>query len=382
MIEARKLDGLRQRLAADAASGEIAGAVVWVSQHDEVALHEGFGGEDPRAVFRLAALTRPIVAAAALALMEDGHLALADAVAEYLPAFGRVQVGQEEGGRLVLAPARRPMTVLDLLRHSSGLTYGMFGDSQVQRLYREAGVMDPAQTNEAMAARLAELPLQCQPGMQFEYGMSTDLLGRVLEVATGRSLDGLVRERITGPLGMPDTGFHLARGTRLAQPRIDAASPPVLFDYDPSHPPAWHSGGAGLLSTAADYARFCRMLLGGGSAGGGTRVLSRKSVALMLADQLPCGIQFGTSTAALGINAPLPSSGQGYGLGVGVRTAAGLAPVPGSVGDFFWGGALGPYFWADPQEQVVAVLMLQENDPRRRARYRALLRHAVYGALH
>jgi CubicO group peptidase (beta-lactamase class C family) len=182
---------------------------------------------------------------------------------------------------------------------------------------------------------------------------------------------------------MVDTGFRVSprAGAGLARPRAEPGSPSaVLFDYDPLRPPAWCSGGAGLLSTAGDYARFCQMLLEGGELAG-ERLLSRKSVELMLSDHLPPGIAFGASTAGLGINAPTPELGQGHGLGVGVRVKAGLQPVAGSVGDFFWGGALGTYFWADPREQLLAVLMLQENDIAARARYRALLRNMVYGAL-
>jgi CubicO group peptidase (beta-lactamase class C family) len=381
---------LREAFAAGAARGAIAGAVVLVVHRGEPVWHEAFGLEDPRdpsrpmrpdTVFRIAAMSRPFVAAAALSFAEEGRLSLGDPVADYLPELGRVQVGREEDGRLVLEAPRRPMTVLDLLRHTAGFTYGMFGDSLVQRLVRSAGTMDPDQDNAQLVRKLAELPLQCQPGRQFEYGMSTDVLGRVLEVVAGCPLGDVLAARVTGPLALHDTGFRLREGRGLAKPRSGPGAPPaVLSDYDPAHPPAWQSGGAGLLSTAADYARFCEALLAGGTLDG-ARVLGRKSVELMLADHLPPGIAYGTSTAGLGLNAPLPEFGQGHGLGVGVRCRTGLAPVPGSVGDFFWGGALGTYFWADPRERLVAVLMLQENDIALRARWRALLRHAVYGAL-
>ena len=378
---------LREAFAAAAASGDIGGAVVKVVHRGDAVWHEAFGLEDPAdasrpmrcdSAFRIAAMTRPFVAIAALSLAEEGRLVLGAPVADYLPEFARVQVGREEGGWLLRQAPRRPMTVLDLLRHTSGLTYGMFGDSMVQRLYREAAIMDPRQTNAEMVAKLAELPLQCQPGEQFEYGMSTDVLGRALEVAAGRPLGDVIAERVTRPLGLRDTGFTLRNGAGLARPR--GGTPAVLFDYDPQRPPVWQSGGAGLLSTAADYARLCALLLAGGTLDG-VRVLGRKSVQLMLSDQLPPGIAFGTSTSGLGINAPLPELGQGHGLGVGLRLRPGLAPVPGSVGDFFWGGALGTYFWADPAEQLVAVLMLQENDIAVRSRWRALLRQSVYGAL-
>ena len=385
-FDGEPLDGFVAALRGDVARGTIPGAVVLVSVRGSAVLLEAVGFEQatlamqPDSVFRIAAMTRPIVAAAALSLVEDGRLSLGDPVAHYLPELAGVQVGVEQGEgasrRLVLQPPRRAMAVLDLLRHTAGFTYGMFGDSLVQRLYREADVMAPAQTNAQMLRKLARLPLQCQPGSAFEYGMSTDVLGRVIEVASGQALGDVLAERITRPLGMTRTGF-VVPGAGLARPRTPAS---VLFDYDPACPPAWCSGGAGLLSTAADYERFCRMLLQGGTLDGVT-VLSPRSVASMLADHLPAGIAFGASMRALGINAPLPEMGQGHGLGVGVRCQDGLSPVPGSVGDFFWGGALGTYFWADPKEQIVAVLMLQENDIEVRARYRSMLRHAVYRAL-
>ncbi|CAG2158376.1 hypothetical protein LMG31506_06342 [Cupriavidus yeoncheonensis] len=231
-----------------------------------------------------------------------------------------------------------------------------------------------------MITKLSTIPLQCQPGEVFEYGMSTDVLGRILEVISGMELDRLIACRVTQPLGMHATGFRMMGqdGAGLALPFRGA--PSALFDYDNDNPPRWHSGGAGLLSTAGDYARFCQMLLNRGVLDG-VRLLSRKSVDLMLDDHLPPGTGYGSSTKGLGINAPLPEMGQGHGLAVGVRTSQGLSPVPGSLGDFYWGGALGTYFWADPREQLSAILMLQENDLATRVRYRALLRNVVYGAL-
>ena len=397
-FDAMRLERIADVIEADVATGTLAGAVVLVARHGQVAWHRAFGLEDPSdparspmrkaSVFRIGAMTRAIVAVATLVLVERGQLALADRLDRFLPEFEKVRVGVEipdsglGQGRLTLESPRRPITILDLLRHTSGLTYGIFGDSLVQRMYREARVLDPMLTNAEMVRRLAELPLQNHPGGTFEYGMSTDVLGRVLEVVCGCELAQVVERLVTEPLKMADTGFHLKSraGAGLARPLAKSGSPGVLFDYDPSHPPSLQLGGAGLLSTAADYARFCQMLLERGTLDG-ARLLSRKSVDLMLADQLPPGIAFGTSTAGLGINAPTPDFGQGHGLGVGVRRAAGLAPVPGSVGDFFWGGVLGTYFWADPVEQIVAVLMLQENDAAVRTRHRVLLRNLVYGAL-
>lgn len=397
-LSAPRLQRITAALGADVERGKIPGAVVLVARKGKVAYFEAIGFENDQgtsckmrreSVFRIAAMTRPLVGVAALMLLERGLLALGDPVADFLPEFSHMHVGVEKidattGQRhLELEPAQRAITVHDLFRHTSGLTYGPFGDSLVQRLYREHKLLDGQQTNAEMVAKLAALPLQCQPGTAFEYGMSTDVLGRIIEVVSGMDLERFVVDRVAGPLGMNRTGFRLApQGSAgLAMPRNDPAEPKgVLFDYDATNPPQWFSGGAGLLSTAGDYARFCQMLLNGGTLDA-ARLLSRKSVELMLNDHLPKTLDYGSSTRGLGINAPLPELGQSHGLAVGVRKTKGMSPVPGSVGDFYWGGALGTYFWADPQEQLIAILMLQENDMATRAWYRAFLRNVVYGAL-
>lgn len=396
-LSAWRLQRIASVLNADVDRRKIPGAVVLVARKGRIAWCEAFGFEHADApsrpmqrdsVFRIAAMTRPVVGVAALTLMEEGRLALNDPVEHYIPEFARLQVGVESVDantgerRLALEPARRAMTIHDLFRHTSGLTYGQFGDSLVQRQYRENGLMDAGQTNAEMVAKLAAIPLQCQPGEVFEYGMSTDVLGRIIEIVSGVDLDRFVAERVTQPLGMHATGFQLIRsgGAGLASPFRHSGAPSALFDYDENHPPRWHSGGAGLLSTADDYARFCQCLFNGGTLDG-VRVLSRKSVELMLGSHLPPAVRYGGSTSGLGINAPLRELGQGHGLAIGVRTERGLSPVPGSVGDFYWGGALGTYFWADPQEQLFAILMLQENELATRVRYRAWLRNIIYGAL-
>ncbi|MGY2492887.1 serine hydrolase domain-containing protein [Cupriavidus sp. CP313] len=397
-LSAHRLQAISSVLSRDVTRRRIPGAVVLVARRGRLAWFEAFGFENAdepsrpmqrHSVFRISAMTRPIVGVAALTLMEEGRLALNDSVEGFIPEFAGLQVGIESVDantgerRLELEPVRRAMTVHDLFRHTSGLTYGQFGDSLVQRRYRDNGLMDPRQTNAEMIAKLAVLPLQCQPGEVFEYGMSTDVLGRIIEIISGMDLDRFIAERVAQPLRLHATGFRLAsqHGAGLALPfRHPGCAPGALFDYDEDDPPRWHSGGAGLLSTAGDYARFCQMLLNGGVLEG-VRLLSRKSVDLMLSGHLPQAVRYGMSTKGLGINAPLPEMGQGYGLAVGMRTNQGLCPVPGSVGDFYWGGALGTYFWADPREQLIAILMLQETDLATRVWYRTLLRNVVYGAL-
>jgi len=370
-MSSQRLRRIGEALGTDAQQGRLPGAVALVARHGKIAYFDA-------------------VAVAALMLMEEGKFALVDPVSKHLPEFSDLNVGVEvmdpaTGERsLKIEPARRPMTVQDLFRHTSGLTYGIFGNSLCQKMYRECKLMDTKQTNAEMIAKLAALPLAHQPGTMFEYSMSTDVLGALVEVLSGMDLNRFFAERIFTPLGLKDTGFLLTEHnrTRLALPNNDLANKVRAADYiyDPARAPAWYSGGGGLFSTASDYARFCQMLLNQGELDGG-RLLSRKSIQLMVNDHLPPNVGFGTFTQELGASAPLPEYGQGYGLGVGVRKEAGRSPVPGSVGDFYWGGAYGTYFWIDPQEQVIAILMLQETDMKKRARYRPLMRNLVYAAL-
>jgi CubicO group peptidase (beta-lactamase class C family) len=339
-------------------------------------------------IFRIASMTKPLISVAALMLMEEGLLALIDPLERYIPEFKNMQVGTEHVDpsdgthRLSLEAAQRSITIQDLLRHTSGLTTALFGDSLVRQMYHDAKIRDDQQTNAELAGKLARLPLMHQPGTTFEYSMSTDVLGRVIEVLSGRDLNRFLIERIAKPLGMEDTAFLLSERNqnRVALPHTDRGGTSILSDYDHTRPPRWFSGGSGALSTAGDYARFCQMLLNGGTLDE-IRILSRKSVELLRSDQLPPTVAFGPNTKDLGITAPLPDYGQSYGLGVGVRIRPGPSPVPGSVGDFFWGGALGTYFWVDPQERLSAILMMQELDSRKRARYRSLFRNLVYQAL-
>jgi CubicO group peptidase (beta-lactamase class C family) len=391
------LDTLGAVLDADTAQGIIPGAVVLLVRDGHVEYFEAFGYADRATsrpmrrdcVFRIASMTKPLTVVAALILMERGRLLLTDPVARYLPELQHLKVGVEhrdDAGqrRLTLEPARRVMTVQDLMRHTAGFTYGQFGDSLVQRAYRAAHLIDDQQTNAEMVTKLSQLPLAFQPGTTFEYGMSTDVLGRVVEVASGMDLQRFFAEHITGPLRMTHTGFGIPgeEVEWLAEPQreVQTGPAPAVVPYDPARPAKWFSGGGGLLSTATDYARFAQMLLNGGGIDE-ARLLSRKSVELMVHNHLPAHLEFGPRTADLGIAAPLPALGQGYGLGLGVRLEPGLAAVPGSVGDYYWGGALGPYFWVDPAEKLIAVFMLQELNVQRRTRYRALLRALVYQAL-
>ncbi|HKU97236.1 MAG TPA: serine hydrolase domain-containing protein, partial [Vineibacter sp.] len=282
---------------------------------------------------------------------------------------------------VVRQPVQREMTVQDLLRHTSGLTYGAAGRGPLKQAYVDAKLMDPGQTNEQMVAKLATLALVHQPGTAWEYSMSTDVLGRIVEVVSGMPLDRFIAERITRPLKLPDTGFaaDTSKQDRAALPQKNPASgqapsiPPVTADL------TWKSGGGGMVSTAADYARFCQFWLNGGQLDG-VRLVSRKTVELMTADHLPPGTTIGADMRpAFQALLPSPEMGQGFGLGFAVRTDVGRNPLHGSVGDYYWGGAYGTYFWIDPKERLFAILMMQA--PEQRLPYRYLMRELVYQAV-
>ncbi len=380
---------------ADVASGTIPGAVALVARHGKLAYLESFGYRDREqqlpmgtdSIFRIASMTKPMVSASIMMLAEEGRLRLVNPVSTYLPEMKGLQVGVEYAGasgapELRLVDARREMSVQDLLRHTSGLTYGQFGDSLVKKAYRDANVFDPNQSTAEFITKLSKLPLANQPGEVWDYSMSTDVLGRIVEVVSGMTLDKFIATRITGPLGMRDTGFSIDKDKagRVAEPQNDPATgkrPPMTRDL--TLQPAFLSGGGGMVSTAPDYLRFAQMLLNGGELDG-VRILARKTVALMSSDHLPPGVRFSPTTRAqFEESAPLAEFGQGFGLGFCVRKEAGRNPVPGSVGDFYWSGVHGTYFWIDPQEQLIGVLMLCAPDLRRH--YRALMRQLVYQSL-
>ena len=382
-LSAKRLARLSATFRQDVESNIIPGAVVLIARGGRVGYAEAFGWQDREAktpmeldaIFRIASMTKPLTSVAAMILAEEGKLQIAAPVADYLPELAERTVGLER------VPAERTMTVQDLLRHTSGLTYAAFGDSPVQMIWRDAQPMTEDQTNAEMVAKLAPLPLMFEPGTTWEYSMSTDVLGRVVEVVSGQDLADFIDARIGRPLGLRDTGFAATgeRAARVAEPQIDPASgarPPMRNVIDPG---CWASGGGGAVSTAADYVRFCQMLLNGGELDG-TRILAPKTVALMASDHLPPDCAYGdTARPRFGALAPVPEMGYGFGLGFAVRTAAGRCPLPGSVGEYFWSGVYGTAFWIDPVEQLVVVTMMLA--PERRLYYRHLLRPLVYGAL-
>jgi CubicO group peptidase (beta-lactamase class C family) len=390
-LSSERLQRLRDRLHADIKSGTVPGAVLLVARHGKIACHEAFGQRDREAgavmstdtIFRIASMTKPFTSVAAMMLAEEGKLLIADPVANYLPELADLKVAADSDNpsakKLAKEPSRRQMTVHDLLRHTSGLTYAHLAGPLLKKAYEPASLLDENQTNAEMIAKLAKLPLAYQPGMTWQYGVSTDVLGRVVEVVSGMELDRFIIERICKPLGLANTGFGPIDEARTAQPQIDPSTgkrPPMR---NAAIRPRWISGGSGLLSTAGDYLRFCQMLLNGGELGG-TRLLSQATIALMTSDHLTPEIRRSPSTPILfGALAPSAELGLGFGLGFAVRTHAGRNPLPGSVGDFSWSGVTGTYFWIDPQQHLIAILLMQA--PVQRLNYRYLMRTLIYQAI-
>lgn len=367
------------------AQGQVAGLVSVVWRGGEVAAFEALGLADIDAarpmrqdtLFRIYSMTKPVTSVAVLMLLEEGHLRLSDPISDYLPAFQDMHVLDPAGGGEGLVKAERPITIYHLLTHTSGLSYG-FGDDPLDRLYHKAfwGVergaqpgpatgpdpvaaeiagLAPAhrQTLEEAVKAVARLPLAHQPGARFRYSVATDVLGLLVERVSGLTLPEFFRQRIFGPLGMPDTAFHVPeeKRDRLSTTYgalgsgglsvVDAAETSLFH-----RPPLCPLGGSGLVSTAGDFLRFARMLLGGGALEG-ARLLGRKTTELMLTDHLPDGVSLWDNPA------------MGFGLGVSVQRRVAGTQTLGSAGTVGWGGAASTDWWADPQEQLIGVLMTQ-----------------------
>lgn len=390
-----RLQRLSARLQQGVDSGEIPGAVALVARRGQLAYLESCGRLNPAegtamrpdAIFRIASMTKPITSLAIMMLLEQGRLALLDPVAKYLPELANLQVGrmlpthEDAPPRVVQEPLARPITLHDLLRHTAGITYGVPGSANpLKQAYVAAKLGHKNDSNAQFISKLSQLALLDQPGTTWEYGMSTDVLGRVVEVVSGQTLAEFVHQHITTPLQLHDTAFHApeSAAARAAWPQPEGPQmqlPPV--------PPVtqaitFESGGGGMVSTIGDYARLCLFWRNGGQLDG-VRLLSRKTVALMTANHLPANVRMGPDMAYFGAQLPSPDVGQGFGLGFGVRTAAGLNPLPGSVGDFSWSGIYGTFFWIDPQEDLFAILMMQSMA--QRIPYRTVMRQGVYQAL-
>jgi CubicO group peptidase (beta-lactamase class C family) len=393
-LSSERLERLSAAFKAGVDKGEIPGAVVLIARNSKIAYFSAFGFRDREtgtpmtgdAIFRIGSMTKPITSLAIMTLAEEGRLEIAYPVSRYLPEFKGLQVGVEKKGddgkmELALEPARREMTVQDLLRHTSGLTTRLFGRSMVKDLYVKAKVTDPAQTNAELVTKLAKLPLQFHPGSTWEYSVSPDVVARIVEVVSGMTFDAFIAERIAKPLKLADTAFWVepAKHVRIAEAQVDKATGQRPLMRDVKSRTNWISGGTGLVSTALDYARFCQFFLNGGQLDG-MRVVSRKTIELMTADHLPPGISMSpTATEEFGPLTPSPEMGQGFGLGFVVRNHAGRNPLHGSAGEYYWANFWGTYFWIDPNEKMLVVMMTQA--PAHRWHYRYLIRELVYQAV-
>lgn len=357
-------ENIGRYFAEETESGRLSGAVLTITGTDATLYQKAFGlrvpgsdeamGED--ALFRLYSMTKPITTVAVLQLMEEGKFRLSDPISTYLPEFS--------------AQDNVP-TIWDLLRHTSGLTYGQ-GGPEVTAAYKEKDLLlsvwvkgDPQKslTNEDVSQRLAASPLAFKPGEKWAYGRSTDVLGRLVEVISEQSLEDYLQAHILGPLDMRDTTFHPQSRANLAEPPINpkTGKPHNLFTEDRT----FEAGGEGLYGTSDDYAAFCRMLLNEGG-----DILSSKSIAMMTTDQL-------------GPLAHKPDFNLGpsysFGFNVFVRTALGPSPIPGSKGEFGWWGSGGTAFWVDPEAEFCAIMMTQQPDESRH--YSRAFRALVYGSM-
>jgi CubicO group peptidase (beta-lactamase class C family) len=387
-LSSAKLQRVGDYFRNEVATGKIPGAVLLIQQHGHPVYFESFGVRDIESrrpmtadtIFRLYSMSKPITSVAAMMLVEDGKLRLDDPIAKYIPAFADVKVGVEkpdQSGKpaLKLEPLDRPITIEDLLRHTSGITYGFYGDTPVRRLYANSGLFDGDFDNTQFAERIAKLPLAEQPGTLWDYGHSTDVLGRVIEVASGQSLFGFEKQRLLDPLGMTETAFYVAdaaKRPRIAEPLpTDRFDGPIAGIKDPTLPRRWESGGAGMVGTIDDYAKFLQMLLNGGTLDG-RRYLKPETIALMTSDHI------GPEQKIARDQFYFPGDASGFGLGFAVRTAQ-PANTSWPTGEYTWDGVAGTFFFVDPSDDMFVICMMQA--PSQRGRIESELRTLVYQAL-
>jgi CubicO group peptidase (beta-lactamase class C family) len=362
--------------------GLVPGAVMLVARRGKVAWVSTLGKRDPAAspdpmkadaIFRIYSMTKPIVSLAVMQMVEEGRLQVSDPVSKFLPEIGKMKVAQEKMGAdgtptLLLSDPERPMTVQDLLRHTSGLIYGGRGASLVNQAYVAAKIGDRSMSNQEFVTKLSTLPLRFSPGARWEYGVSTDVLGRLIEVVDGKTLGESLSERIFKPLGMVDTQFQVpaAKLARAAQPGPRPGGQPMTPRFKVDDGAKFESGGGGLTSTMADYLRFAAMLSNGGELDG-KRLIGKQTLAFMAADHT-------------GPTRPGRPPGLGFGLGFEVRTMTGEAALPGSVGEYGWAGNAGTLFWVDPKNELTAIYMVQVSDPDRvalRNQFRSMVQAAI-----
>lgn len=370
------------------ANGKIPGAILLLQQHGKPVYYENFGVRDPTTelsmsadtIFRLYSMSKPITTVVAMMLVEEGKLALSDPVSKYIPAFADMKVGVKTHGEdgkpaLTLEPLKRAVTIEDLMRHTSGLPYGYYGGGLVNKAYADADLFKSDISNAEFVAKLTALPLAEQPGTRWDYGHSTDVLGRVIEVITGKSLLQFERERLLEPLGMDETAFYVADPAKwplIAEPMPnDRAISPTTQVRDPRKPLKWRSGGGGMVGTVSDYARFAQMLLNGGVYEG-RRYLKAETIALMASDHI------GPETGVARDKNYYPGPNSGFGLGFAVRTSV-PANTNWPLGEYRWDGVGGTFFFIDPADDLFGIFMVQT--PSQRGRIQQELKTLIYQAM-
>ena len=372
------------------AQGKIPGAVLLIQQHGVPVYHQLIGVRDTATkapmtddtIFRLFSLSKPITSVVAMQLIDEGKLALSDPVSKYIPSFANVKVGvekkNEDGSRtLDLVPPNRPVTIMDLMTQTSGIAYGFYGDSLVHKAYAAADIYRGDPDNAEFAERIAKLPLQNQPGTLWQYGHGTDILGRVMEIVSGKSLLGIEREKLLDPLGMKDTAFWVTdpkKAALIAKPMPNDSDFRVGFVAYADQPMKWESGGGGQVSTLHDMGRFAQMILEGGKLDG-RQYLSPKAFKEMTTDHV------GPSSGVERDYLYFPGDGFGFGLGFGVRTDPGNAkpPPPGSLGELKWDGASGCYMVVDRKQDMFFVLL--EETPSQRQIIQPAVKKLIYEAM-
>ena len=388
-MSSERLGQIRKFVDAEVGDDQLPGAVVAIARRGKIVFFEAFGHRDKAAnlpmttdaIFGIASMTKPMVAVAALQLFEQGRLLMDDPLAKYFPGFSEMKVAvlDEKKEKIVgTVPAARKITIQDLFRHTSSLSYGRSGTTAVHKMYPlSSDAASSSLTGGAFLDLLSSLPLPHQPGTVWEYGFGLDVLGLVIEAITAKPLSQYLQENLWHPLGMTDTSYVVPPGKleRFAAPLPnDPATGLPQSVPSPTQTRLYDCGGTGVHSTAADYLRFAQMLLDGGACGS-TRILGRKTVEYMVANHLGPDIrnQVGSGSAV--------HADYGFGLGVAVRAMPGVARTMGSVGEFSWPGAFGTYWWADPREQLVAVWMVSTPAPAQRAKYRFVINSLVNQAI-
>ena len=373
---AARLERISEFFNNEVATGKLPGAVVLIQQHGRPVYLKCFGVQDIETkipmtsdtIFALHSMTKPITSVAAMMLIDAGKLSLADPVSKFIPGFSDEKVGvgsvaPDGQNVLKLVPADRPVTIMDLLRHTSGITYDYIGGKLIMKAYSESGLFDGRYNNKVFADRIARLPLARQPGTLWRYGHSTDVLGRIIEIVSGQTLYQFQKQHIFDPLGMISTKFVLESADERARMAEPLPSDTILKDAETQRRahPEWESGGGGLVSTLNDYARFAQMILGGGELDG-RRYLGPAAFKAMTSDHI------GPGSGVARDYYYFPGDGFGYGYGFAVRTDPGNAkpPPPGSIGELKWDSGSGTYFGVDPHLDMIYILLEQTQNERGR----------------